>query len=249
VLYARWPMDSALIVRMIPGLLQDLTKPLAGFLRAVLPELSANWWEELVLDRFHSDQRERIRQRRISDLEALDFAALAQVFDNNWRDISTLRGFLPDQRDYIKQARTIRRRYSHITSQGVPSETIDHDLGGLWHFALIIDAPNVLCERVASTKASLHPKKKSATKPAGATREQQIHDFLCGQKGKGFCGPCIAHNLPRESSRQKANASEQWIGQLAKELAGKTEMVFSRSGQCSQCGQSRKVFVFLGPEP
>jgi len=61
---------------------------LQAMLSERLPQLAADWWQTLVLDKLTFQQQAFAKQHRHQKLDELDLASLLRVFDQNWYDLS-----------------------------------------------------------------------------------------------------------------------------------------------------------------
>lgn len=135
--------DTLSMHESIGGVLGETTKQLTLFLGKILPSILENWWKIAVLNSLSPKQQERLRQRNITSLASLDLAALLQVLDQNWYQISTKLGLPSEVRHFIKEMQTVRNRWAHAGSEGFPVKDVYRDLDTLQRFALIIEAKDL----------------------------------------------------------------------------------------------------------
>lgn len=107
-----------------------------------LPQLGDEWWREGVLNKLSYQQRLQATDQEWSSLEDLDVAATLRVFDQNW-DLLRRRGLVKwDDRNLLKEASSIRNRYSHDAPGREPSpERLYRDIDTLALLAASLD-PN-----------------------------------------------------------------------------------------------------------
>lgn len=170
------------------NLLQKATVCLAVYLERVLPSLFDDWWTQAVVNNLSFQQRQRLEQRKIDSLAALDLAALLRVLDQNWYQISTKLTLTSEARHFVKEMQTVRNRWAHAATEGFPVEDVYRDLDTLQRFALIINADENLLQEVRATKASLLAKEMNVSdqgEPAGQQTTQDTQDrvaeFEAGQ--------------------------------------------------------------------
>jgi ERCC4-related helicase len=115
-----------------------LAAVLRGFLASHLPSLGEDWWREGVLKSLSYQQRSQADEQHWSSLDDLDLAAALRVVDQNW-DLFRRRGLVKwDDRNWLKEASSVRNRYSHDAPGREPSaERIYRDVDTL---ALLAEA-------------------------------------------------------------------------------------------------------------
>ena len=139
----------------ISKLLSEVARQLALFLEKVLPSLFEDWWKQAVLNSLSFQQRRRMEQRNIGSLAALDLAALLRVLDQNWYQISNRLDLTSEARHFVKEMQTVRNRWAHATTEGLPVEDVYRDLDTLQRFSAIIGADDILLQEVRATKTAL----------------------------------------------------------------------------------------------
>jgi ATP-dependent helicase HepA len=70
------------------ALLNQSTPALRHFLGEVLPRVSKDWWNALVVRNLTEQQARVVRQKEVTSLDGLDLAALLRVFDASYLEIS-----------------------------------------------------------------------------------------------------------------------------------------------------------------
>ncbi len=146
---------------IISKFLNDSVKDITRYLNTQLPEISNNWWVELVLTSLSHQQKERITRANNTSLEGLDLAALLRVFDGNWYGISSHLNLAPEMRHYVKEMQTVRNRWSHVSSVRIADDDIYRDLDTLQRFLILINSDNELIERVKEQKGLVLGKAKN----------------------------------------------------------------------------------------
>lgn len=98
--------------------MQEHLASLAAVLRRLLdrelPNLGDAWWQDGVLAKLTFQQRAQADEYQWSSLDDLDVAALLRVVDQNW-DLLRRRNLVKwDDRNWLKEASSVRNRYAHV---------------------------------------------------------------------------------------------------------------------------------------
>jgi ATP-dependent helicase HepA len=131
---------------------------LAALLRQLLvnelPSLGPEWWRQGVLAKLSYQQAIQAEAQGWTDVEDLDVAAVIRVADQNW-DLLRRRGVLKwDDRTLLKEAASIRNRYSHAAPGRGPSpERVYRDLDTLTLLAEALDAKSPEALELAAARA------------------------------------------------------------------------------------------------
>ena len=141
------------------NLLNQSTSSLAMFLEQILPSISKRWWENTVLNKLTSLQKNRVEQKKIIAISSLDLAALLRILDQNWYQISAKLNLTSEDRHFVKEMQTVRNRWAHSSSEVLPLDDIYRDLDTLQRFMVIIQARADLIEKISHRKSSLLEKK------------------------------------------------------------------------------------------
>ena len=147
--------ESKKIESSVAALLNDAAKELAHFLETLLPSLFDDWWKDAVTSNLSYQQQRRLEQSRTNSLASLDLAALIRVLDRNWYQVSIKLNLPAESRHFIKEMHTVRNRWAHANTGGVPFEDMYRDLDTLQRFASIINANEILLNEVRALKTSL----------------------------------------------------------------------------------------------
>lgn len=121
--------------------LASLATLLRRFLGRELPALGPDWWNEGVLAKLSYQQRAQADEQQWSTLDDLDVAATLRVVDQNW-DLFRRRGLVKwDDRNWLKEAASVRNRHSHDAPGREPSpERVYRDIDTLALLAQALDA-------------------------------------------------------------------------------------------------------------
>ena len=147
----------------IDYLLRETSKCLARFLERVLPSISANWWNEVVLDVLSDNQRQWIKNRGISSLTSLDLADLLRILDQNWHGISSQLELSHESQHFAKEMRTVLNRWAHVGSDELPLDDTYRDLDTLQRFCKTINADENLIREIEVSKTSILGKRLPGT--------------------------------------------------------------------------------------
>lgn len=128
---------------------------LRRILERELPSLGPDWWANGVLANLSYQQRALAEEQRWSTLEDLDVAATLRVVDQNW-DVFRRRNLVRwEDRNWLKEAASIRNRYSHDAPGRQPSpDRVYRDLDTLTLLADALDAGSAEASALADARAA-----------------------------------------------------------------------------------------------
>lgn len=160
--------------------LQDSTTPeLVRFLTQLLPGISTNWWQDMVLAVLNPRQKDKLLNSEDISLVNLDLAALLRIFDQNWFRISAHMGYEPEQRHYLKEMISIRNRWAHRNSNPVSDDDLYRDLDTTQRFLKMIDADSKLIDDIQQQKQEAF--KRNTQEPDQPTEQIPTEGFQPGQ--------------------------------------------------------------------
>lgn len=140
-------------------LLKATTKHLARYLEDVLPLVSPHdWWRSRVFEQLNEQQRAFVIERGFKSLHHLDLAALIQVLDRNWREIKSIQALPFDTLNYLKEMRSVRNRWAHLSANGINVDDHWRDLDTLGRFLQALDADEALLMQVKAAKDLIREK-------------------------------------------------------------------------------------------
>jgi len=136
--------------------LATLAVILRGFLGRELPSLGSDWWRAGVHSALSYQQRSQADLQGWSSLDDLDVAATLRVLDQNW-ELFRRRGLVKwDHRTLLKEASSVRNRYSHDAPGREPSaERVYRDIDTLALLAEALDPTSMEAKRLASARADV----------------------------------------------------------------------------------------------
>ena len=179
--------------------LDVLSHQLVAVLAESLPKISADWWQEQVIDKLTYQQQGYLQTAHITRLEQLDLAALLRILDQNWHEIVVTHSLPVAVRNWVKEAQTLRNRWAHAPTQGIPNEDVYRDLDTIERLSQALGASDtdleplrrnkseVMAALAGNTPAATHP---PATEPTGIFKPGAVVRL----KAKpGITGAVIAH--------------------------------------------------------
>ena len=134
------------------SLLNAFTVEIRRLIKEWLPQLSNDWWERYVLSALTYQQRERVKQARISDLSGLDLAALLRVIDQNWFELSSKFEWPKDARNWLKESQTIRNRCAHTTADESQPQDLFRDADTLERLAKMLGISEAVQFQISAYK-------------------------------------------------------------------------------------------------
>ena len=134
--------------------LTTLATLLRRFLGRELPTLGPDWWNQGVLAKLSYQQRAQADEQQWSTLDDLDVAAALRVVDQNW-DLFRRRGLVKwDDRNWLKEAASVRNRHSHDAPGREPSpERVYRDIDTLALLAEALDADSEESRELSAARA------------------------------------------------------------------------------------------------
>ena len=121
-------------------LIQIAAVELANFLAAHLPALGKDWWTTHVEARLSVPQQRRVRERDLTTLGQLDFAALLRVLDQSWHELSQALDLPREGRTWVKELQTVRNRWAHLSAQTIAPSEVYRDADTLGRFLDMLGA-------------------------------------------------------------------------------------------------------------
>lgn len=173
-------------MRRVREHLATLGVVLRNVLERELPTLGQDWWEQGVLSKLSYQQRATVDEHGWSSLADLDVAALLRVSDSNW-DLLRRRNLVKwDDRNWLKEAFSVRNRWAHEAPGREPSpDRVYRDLDTLVLLANALAPGSPGAERLASARADalalLAPAALAITsEPSRAPEQSPVTGFAPG---------------------------------------------------------------------
>lgn len=170
--------DSYIISKMNEYMFQ-LNERLGKWLNKRLPQITANWWDELVLNNLSTLQKEKVLNSNVQELSGLDLASLLRVFDRNWFVITSSFFVNNKERRNIHKMQDVRNSWAHITPKEITKKKVIEDVETIIALMQAFDATmkdtrdmeNFIFDIEDDKDIQIEPAKKSEkkidTKPAG----------------------------------------------------------------------------------
>ena len=153
-------------------LIRIATAELVVFLAKQLPALGATWWKSHVEACLSFQQQRTVRERGLTTLEQLDFAALLRVLDQNWYELSQSLTLPREGRTWIKELQGVRNRWAHLSAVPVPAEDLYRDADTLSRVLVMLDAGS---ESTSAVEAAKTDALSTMTASADATGSATTH--------------------------------------------------------------------------
>lgn len=158
---------------------------LANWLAANLPALDSNWWEVNVVQRLTFQQQRNVRDRHITSLAGLDLAGLLRVLDQNWHELAANVPLPKEARNWVKEMYSVRNRWAHAPSEGLPAEDQYRDADTLLRLLQALHAPSPVLADVETLRAKAISAVSKKTPPTAAPAPPQpsgpVSAFAVGQ--------------------------------------------------------------------
>lgn len=170
--------DSYIISKMNEYMFQ-LNERLGKWLNKRLPQITANWWDELVLNNLSTLQKEKVLNSNVQELSGLDLASLLRVFDRNWFVIASSFFVNNKERRNIHKMQDVRNSWAHITPKEITKKKVIEDVETIIALMQAFDATmkdtrdmeNFIFDIEDDKDIQIEPakktEKKTDTKPAG----------------------------------------------------------------------------------
>lgn len=166
--------------------LATLASLMRRFLERELPALGLNWWDQGVLAKLTYQQRSLADENDWSRLAELDVAAILRITDQNWELFRQKNLVKWDDRNWLKEAFSIRNRWAHDAPGRVPSpDRAYRDLDTLALLASALDpgsseAEQLLIARSAALKTIAPAVSAVATNSGHTPETASVSDFAPG---------------------------------------------------------------------
>ncbi len=108
--------------------LNALSHQFTNILKAWLSENTDNWWQSAIINKLTFQQQAYAKNYGIKTLDQLDLSALLRVVDQNWFELSQYLNLARDDRNWLKEAQSIRNRWAHAPASGLEVDMLYRDL-------------------------------------------------------------------------------------------------------------------------
>lgn len=149
--------------------LATLAVLLRKFLERELPSLGPDWWSQGVLAKLTYQQRALVDENGWSSLAELDVAAVLRVVDQNW-DLFRRKNLVKwDDRNWLKEAASVRNRWAHdAPGREASIDRVYRDLDTLALLADALDPRSPEAAQLASARSTALAELAPASSPVAS---------------------------------------------------------------------------------
>ena len=114
-----------------------------------------------------------MRERGLTTLEQLDFAALLRVLDQNWHELSQAFTLPREGRTWVRELQTVRNRWAHLSAAPVPAEDLYRDADTLARVLVMLEAAPDTISLVEAAKTNALSEMTAASDATGNSTTHQ----------------------------------------------------------------------------
>ena len=133
-------MEISFIISKMNEYMFRLNQQMGSWLGKKLPQITSDWWEELVVNNLSMLQRETVLRNDIHEISGLDLAALLRVVDRNWFVITSVFFLNNQERARVRAMQEIRNTWAHITPDKISKERVIDDVNVIISLMQTFDA-------------------------------------------------------------------------------------------------------------
>lgn len=133
-------MNTTEVISKMNGFMFQLTEKMVAWMDKVLPRITEEWWQDLVINNLNQMQKTKVFNSNVTDLSGLDLASLLRVFDRNWFVISNATFVNPRVRSDVREMQGIRNDWAHITPKDITKRKVLYDLNVIYNLLQQLDA-------------------------------------------------------------------------------------------------------------
>jgi len=121
-------MNQSIIISKMNEFMLELNAVIGEWLQSKLPEITPNWWDDLVINNLSDSQYEQVKKNEIHELKEFDLEALLRILDRNWFIIAT--SFFVDNKERVNihKMQETRNAWALIIQNDISKEKIIDDL-------------------------------------------------------------------------------------------------------------------------
>jgi len=157
-------MNEAELAGKMSQFLHKATRELVRWLEDCLPKIDEAWWVTLVVPSLSYQQHQQVKQRDITTLQQLDLAAILRVIDHNWYALSQRFKLSYQDRNYVKEMRTVRNRWAHVDVEGESGDAVYRDVDTLQRLLEMTGVSLEVSQELSDFKSSLIEKAPEPTR-------------------------------------------------------------------------------------
>lgn len=155
-------MQDSYIIGQMNSYMHQLSEALSVWLGKKLPNITENWWNDLVYNNLTQLQRDKVDLKHISQLNGLDLASLLRVFDRNWFLITNTCFVNSKYRHEVKEMMEIRNYWAHLTTEAIPRNRVSRDIQTITSLMSAFDADNNAIQEIESFAVAVESDKDVA---------------------------------------------------------------------------------------
>lgn len=167
-------MDDQYIVSKINEYLHQATGLLVAWLDGKLRRVSADWWNECVLDRLSYRQREIAIEKGFKELSDFDLVAVLRIADKNWYDMRSFAYLPTSERECIRDMQSVRNNWAHCAGTLPGKDAIINDIEVLSKFFEQMEAPQADINQLEEFKKNVQNENIAAMTPVEKIEEDLI---------------------------------------------------------------------------
>jgi superfamily II DNA or RNA helicase len=207
-------MNETEIAGKMSQLLHRATRELVRWLEECLPEIDEAWWATLVIPSLSYQQNLQVKQRDITALQQLDLAAILRIIDHNWYALSQRLKLSYQDRNYVKEMRTVRNRWAHVHVEGVSSDVVYRDVDTLQRLLEMAGVSLEMSQELSDFKSSLIRKPPKPTQAVETIEQPSAQSRPEFPKGEIEVGSLVA--LKSDPSQTGAVIGVEGVGSNAR---------------------------------
>ena len=121
-------MDQTYIISKLNEFMFHLNEKMGAWLTKRLPQITVDWWNELVINNLSDLQREQVMKNSINEIKGLDLASLLRIVDRNWFVITSVFFINSSERNNIRKMQEVRNSWAHITQKDITKVKVIADV-------------------------------------------------------------------------------------------------------------------------
>ena len=133
-------MTDAYIISKMNEYMFRLNAKIDGWLSKKLPQITDDWWQELVLNNLSQMQKDTVISRGITDISGLDLAAVLRIVDRNWFIITSSFFINNKERANIKNMMGVRNTWAHIAPTDISKKRVIEDVETIMALMQVFDS-------------------------------------------------------------------------------------------------------------